>query len=221
MAAMTVPEPAPPVDPRELRPGRAWYAVAAVIALLGVCAFPVLIALGVNSFGSLKPPDPHIRAEFGGGAAASVALTADRTWAIYSAPATAAPRTSLSCTATGPGAVDLAPVTASITVTVNGRSWQELYTFKVGQDGDYRFTCEASDPSAAPVGYAVGEEPDIGGFLAGLFGGFGAIVGAILLPCGGLLLGGLVALAVALLRTSHRRGLERARAGAARPAPPD
>lgn len=210
MSAMAYPQP-PRVDARELRPGRAWYVVAAVIALLGLCAFPVLGALGVTTLGSLKAPDPAIRAEFGGGAAATVALTADRTWAIYAAPAGAATRTSLRCTVDGAGTANLTQVSASITVEVNGRSYEQLYTFKVDRDGDYRVTCGATDPATPSVGYAVGEDIDISGFLGGFFGGTGALLGALLLPCGGLLLGGLVALVVLLMRLSHRRRLERER----------
>src|SRR5439155_8479486 len=73
----------PEVDPRQVRPSRAWYTVAGVIAAVGVLAGVVLIVLAVKGFGSLTGAFPEPIAEFEGTEPAPVQLTAAKQWALF------------------------------------------------------------------------------------------------------------------------------------------
>jgi hypothetical protein len=53
----------PPIHPREVRPGRAWYIVAAMVAILGVTAGPILALVLFGSMFSLSKDIPAMRAE--------------------------------------------------------------------------------------------------------------------------------------------------------------
>ncbi|HEU4426204.1 MAG TPA: hypothetical protein VFR67_27005 [Pilimelia sp.] len=224
---MAYPVRPPPVDPRVLRPRRGWYVLAGIIAGLSLLAAPVLLIVGVGAIGSVEDTLPTMTAEFDADTPATVELTAARRWAIYvEEPATdptvtpdqdpdlspePSPEPSdAQCTveAVAGGTADVTAVTHTVHVTVDGRTWRQLHTFTVSQAGTYRVTCEPTGPGAGPHRYAVGEDVNLAGLLGRIFGGIGSIFAAILVPCTGLFLAGLLALIVGLRRYLHRKRLQ-------------
>jgi len=228
----------PQIDPREVRPSRGWFVVAGIIALLGLLAAPVLIALGVGAVTSIADDLPTIKTEFGTRTPTTVELTADKPWAIYverpdalgsasaqpSASYGSTPLIGAICTAdaVGGGSIDLTRSTYSSTTSLQGKSWQQVYQVKVSQNGQYEISCRVTDDATTASGFAIGEDIELDGFLAKLLGGTGAFFGAFLFPCVGLIIGGIIALTVGLMRSSNRKRLQQQRMGYGygHPAPP-
>ena len=223
MPSMAYPPRPPPIDPRALRPKRGWYVLAGIIAGLSLLAAPVLLILGIGAIGSIEDTLPTMSAEFDADAPATVELTAAKRWAIYvetsvvdpspdPSPEPSSPPPDTRCTVDplAGGTVSLDAVSHTVTVTASGRGWRQLYSFTVSQAGTYRVSCEPADPAAAAGTYAVGEDTNLAGFFGRFFGGIGSIVAAVLVPCTGLFLAGLIALVVGLRRYLHRKRLQQA-----------
>jgi hypothetical protein len=202
------------VDPRQLRPRRAWYAVAGAIALVGVLAGVALAMLAIKGFGSLSSAFPGPIAEFDATVPATVHLTAAKRWAVLaegqpvspsaSPPAVPArPSVSAQCTgrALDGGTVDVVPATYTFFTSADGRTWYVLYQVRVSQDGRYEFSCTSDDP----VRYAVGEAPDVTGLLATMLGGFAGTFGAIACPAVGILGATVIIVLTAVRRNANRR----------------
>jgi hypothetical protein len=202
---MTFPGAPPPVDPRALRPSRAWYVVAMVIVVIGVVVGVGLFGLGILS---VVRGLPKVTAEFEAGSPTTVHLTADRKWAIYvDRQGLARQRVDGVCTGTarGDGSIDVRPTSTSFEFSTGRRHWQSLYTIDVTRDGDYELTCRPSDPAIEQAHYAVGDAPNIGGIVGWVFGGIAALIGV---PCLALVVGGVIALVVGLRRSSHKKRLQ-------------
>lgn len=209
----------PEVDPRQVRPRRAWYAVAGVIAAVGVLAGVVLIVLAVKGFGSLTGAFPEPTAEFEGSEPAPVQLTAAKQWALFvdapglpsGSPSVSDPPTvSARCTgrALDGGTVDLTQPSYSYSSSASGgRTWYLLYEVHVSQDGRYEFTCTSDDPGTGSGRYAVGEAPDVGGFVANLLGGFVGTFGGIGCPCTAILVATVIIVITSVRRNAYRRRL--------------
>ena len=222
MAGMTHSGP-PLVDPRQLRPRRAWYAVAGVIALVGVLAGVALLVLAVQGFRSLSSAFPEPIAEFGGTEAATVQLTAAKHWAVFmagpsvppvsrtpSTPTASAPTVSARCTGRGidGGTVDLTKPSYRYTSSAaDGGTWYLVYEVKVSQDGRYEFSCTPDDSQAGSDRYAVGESPDVEGFVATMLGGFVGTFGTVACPCVGILVATVIVVVTAVRRNAQQRRL--------------
>ena len=218
---MTAPYPAaqaPSIDPKQLRPGRVWYVVAAAIVVLGVCVGMGVFALGMTSFISGLPA---MEQRFESGSATEMRLSADKKWAVYvsvpegeSGPALAA---AADCTGSGDGEITLSRNRANINIGANGEQWQLAYNVTVDQTGTYRLECAFGDESVGQGSeFAIGEAIDLGAFGT-LFGSIGALLGA---PCLALLVGGVIALVAAVRRSSHRKRLQQQAAGYPPPGAP-
>lgn len=207
---MTCPDAAPPrIEARQLRPARKWYIVAGVIAVLGVMAGA---GLGIAGVTSVVRELPDIVAEFDTGEPASVNLTAGRQWAIYAAVGDTGQTIGshhATCTVAGSagGKIAVRPVPYEFTFSRAGRSWVAVGEFAVPVDGRYEVSCTSQRGEAAH--YAVGEGPELRGFVTGIVGSVAALIG---LPCLGLLVAGVIGLVVAVRRSSHRTRLQQAAA---------
>jgi hypothetical protein len=218
----------PPVDPRQVRPRRAWYAVAGTIALVGVLLGVVMLVLAVRGFGAAAAEFPEPTVEFEGSEPATVHLTAAKHWAVFmdgpslpavsrtpstptpSTPTPSTPPVSARCTgrAVDGGTVDLTQPSYSYTGSgAGGRIWYLLYEVRVSQDGRYEFSCTAADPDTGPGRYAVGEAPDIGGFVADMLGGFVGTLCTFASPCTGILIATVIIVVTAVRRNAHRSRL--------------
>jgi hypothetical protein len=195
----------PPVDPRALRPRRAWYAVSVVIVVLGVLVGVGLFALGlVSAIRGL----PKTTSEFESGPPLVLHLSAGRKSAIYLDSGASPPGaidSQCSGRAEGDGSIDVQPTSYNFDFSSGRRHWRLLYTVEVSQDGRYELDCRPTDPTVETAHYAVGEDPKIGGFMAKLFGGIGALLGV---PCLALVVGGVLALVVALRRNGQKKRLQ-------------
>ena len=212
---MTYPQPAPQIDPRQLRPGRAWYWIAGVIAVLGICIGP---GLSVFGFASLRSDLPQIKQEFDAGSPASVRLTKAGAWAIYAnnpaARGSTAARPAVTCTGeSDAGTIDISPSTGNFNFSDGRHQWQLLYDVKVSATGTYRISCSSNDQAVDH--FAVGTAVNLRGFLGKVFGSLGLLLGV---PCVALLVAGIIALITALRRNSHRKRLQ-AEAGISTVAP--
>jgi hypothetical protein len=197
------PTPPPPVDPRVLRPGRGWYAVAGVVVVLGVLAGVGLFAFGIVS---LVRGLPKMKTEFRAGTSATVALTADRTWAVYTDEPVPDSGTS-TCTgaASGDATIRLTEPSATFTFDRGRRHWRLVYRIRVSRDGTYELTCRPVPEANGGQIYAVGDDVQVGGFVAKVFGSIAALLG---LPCLALVAGAVIALVTALRRNSHKKRLQ-------------
>ncbi|WP_203902905.1 hypothetical protein [Virgisporangium aliadipatigenens] len=213
---MGYPPPPYPIDPRDVRPSRAWYLVATVIAVLGIVAAPLLVVLGFASFGSAIGQLPSLDTQFNGGAATTVELTAGKKSAIYAVVLEdTAGSAGATCTATpvSGGTIDLSPLSYDASATAEGSTWSILYEITVSQDGQYSITCTSNTRVPGTDVYAIGDSIEVGGFMARVFGGAGAFVGAIAVPCVGLFIALIIAIVTGVRRSSHKARLQRERMG--------
>jgi hypothetical protein len=214
---MGYPAPQPyPIDPRDVRPSRTWYVIAVVIAVLGVVAAPVLVLLGVASFGSAIGQLPSLDAQFNGGTPTAVDLKAGTKSAVYAVvleDSAGAAGANCTGTAVSGGTIDLTPIGYDASATAEGSTWSILYEIKVSQDGQYSITCTSDTGVPGTDVYAIGDSVEVGGFMARIFGGAGAIAGAFLVPCVAIFLAIVIAIITGVRRSSNRNRLMRERMG--------
>ncbi|GAA3394154.1 hypothetical protein [Cryptosporangium minutisporangium] len=180
---------AQPIDPRVLRPGRVWYAIAAAITGLFVAVgIGVFLYAGVIAISAI--PSFHSIHE-SNGRNVSVALEAGTRYALY------VPIGASDTCVLGDG-IDSEPLSSRVTVTRNGREWLRVAEITVAYDGAYTYRCEASQS-------ALGESADddeFGGLVARAF------LSVLGLSCLGVVVGGVIALVVGVRRSSHKRRLQ-------------
>jgi hypothetical protein len=194
----------PPIDPRALRPGRGWYAVAIVIAVLGIVVGVGGFGLGIASF---VRGLPKMTTEFDAGTPVTVHLAPGQELAIYADLNSGSGRPVYAdCTGTarGDGSVDVRRISNTLDFPSGRHQWVSVYTVTGTRDGDYELSCQPS-VSDGPTHYAVGDAPKTGALAAGIFGGIAALVGV---PCLALTVGGVIALVVALRRSSAKKRLQ-------------
>lgn len=188
------------IDPKQVRPGRFWYLVAAIVMVVGFAAGGVVFALGLSA---VVDEAPDMDAMVAPDTPTEVALTTDREWAVYVDHADS-PAPAVECRAeSSDGEVTLESPNSTFTYSDGEHRWHLVYEVSVSADGDYTFDC-GSD--AAVETFAVGEAVDVGGFVGGVFGTIGGLFG---LGCFGLVVGGVIILVVALRRSSNRKELQR------------
>lgn len=200
----------------ELRPRRWWYGVAATVAVLGLAAGVVCGVLAGGSAADLSDSvadlDPRLRPVDPDGAT-EVELTTDRQWAVYAVDPTGL---RLSCAGDG---LTVRPVDRTVTVSGDGRSYRTVLTVRPSVAGRHTLRCTSSDPAAVTaIGRVVDAETAAaagGQFFGTVFG----IVAAIGLAALGLLVGGAIALVVAVRRSGHRTRGGRTRTVELRQAP--
>jgi hypothetical protein len=191
----------PPIDSSLLRPRARWYWLSALPFLVGLAAMTVFIVLAVKAF----PGDPE---DFNAPGGLSVILDKGEKKTIYRTDdygdAPGEPR----CRVIGASERRLELEDAgSLTITVDGDRYAAEYDFEAPTDGTYRIEClpqRGRDRQFLAVGDDVA------------FASFGlAIAGAIASPILGLLLSAVMAIVVAIRRSSHKSRLQ----AAARPGP--
>jgi hypothetical protein len=203
-----------PIDPRHLRPGRGWYVLAATIAVLGVLTAPLLVVLGVASFGSIAGNLPSVSAQFNGGGSTTVELRADRTATVYAVfPLDSDGIARATCEVDGAGTAALTERSYGLSVTFDDGTWVVLYDITVDRSGRYTVSCTSDCDRPGTDRYAVGDAFEAGGTVAAVFGGAAAIFGAFLVPCFAFVLAAIVALVTVVRRGSHRNRLRRERMG--------
>jgi hypothetical protein len=191
-------QPPPRIDPRDLKPGRGWFVVAGVIALvfilvgIGGFAWGLVTALGEVKLGK----------RFGAGEAVTVRMLPNPATGIFARQEPTGGRTDADCTVTSASGqtVPLSAPNATFTSTINGVTWQEIYVVDVTAAGDYRVTCA----SAETPEFATGKDPELGTFFGGLAGGLGAL---FVLPFIGMVIAAIIAIVTGVRRGNHRRRL--------------
>jgi hypothetical protein len=192
-------QPLPPrrVPARELRPRRYWFAVAALIAMVGATAGIALFVVAVSgATEDFRRPDQPFRV--GEPVTARVVAATDKIIWIDGAVGTDRPDCTVSPVDDGDARIE--SVGAALSYTTGDADWHGLYRLNAARDGQYQVLCQG-DPSAR---LALGDPPQIRGFAGKLGGGLAALFG---LPCLGLVGGGVLALVVALRRSAHRKDL--------------
>lgn len=188
----------PPVDPKAIKPGRFWYWIAGIVIAVGIGVGVTVFALGVSY---LAANMPDMAETFAADATGEVELSADKDWAIYvDYSGDFGPEAE--CTVAGPdGEVAVTPSDGNFSSGNGDHTWHQIYDIAVRESGTYTVRCDSDDV----VGdFAVGEAVDVGGFVGGVFGTLGALVG---IPCFSLVVGGVIILVVALRRSSHKKKL--------------
>lgn len=201
----------PPVDPKAIKPGRFWYWIAGIIAVAGIGAGVTVFVLGISSVAGALP---EMDETFEPGESARVELSRDREYAIYVDYAgETAP--DAQCSATGPGTASVdEPTNTSFTAGDGRRTWHLLYDLTVSKDGEYTVECVATNAGD----FAVGDAVDVGGFVGGIFGSIGGLLG---IPCFSIVVGGVIVLVVALRRSANKKALPREGGPRSAPRHPD
>jgi hypothetical protein len=182
----------PTIDPRQIRPPRAWYGVAVFIAVGGIAVGVSIFVLGIFSVaGSL----PDLRQTSKDGSAMTVQLTAKHPYAFY-VPESSKER----CKLAPAEGVNAQPASYSLTFTSGSRDWALGDEFTVANTGTYTATCNNT-------AFAIGDRPQGKKFAKGLGIGVGAFVGV---PCLSIVIGSVMGLVVALRRRSARNRLQAA-----------
>ncbi|MFC8421600.1 hypothetical protein ACFUN7_12065 [Streptomyces sp. NPDC057236] len=199
--------PSPRIPASELRPGRHWYATAAVISVVLIV---LGAAIGVHRFKSAVDA-VDTGHQFADGDTVTLRLDPEHEKAIWIRDR--GPSFRQTCDITGPGDPGLTGPGIDVFLT-RDETWNPLYTIDVPRAGDYEVTCTSR---GGPSRYAVG---DPGGFVS--LGGW--LLLALLLPTLGIGIGAVVVLVTAFRRRGHRKRLLAERHGSgdghpARPAP--
>jgi hypothetical protein len=178
--------------------------VAIVIAVLGIVVGVGGFGLGIASF---VRGLPKLTTEFDAGSPVTVHLTAGQRRAIYADLNSGSGRpvyTDCTGTARGDGSIDVRRISNTLDFPSGRHQWVSTYTVDVTRDGDYELACRPS-ASDGQTHYAIGEAPRTGALIGGIFAGIAALVAV---PCLGLTVGGVIALVVALRRSSHKKRLQ-------------
>lgn len=177
----------PTVSPKELKPGRGWYVMAGLV-------FVFSIALGVGALVAALVSLPDVGTKFDDGEPTIVQLDA-KEYTIYAKNADTF-SFSDTCTVVSDSTGDEISLDGTST-TYTKDNWEAIFHFDIEREGKYQITChEASVDNQ----YAVGERANLWGFSAG-------IVAIFALPGLGLLIGGIIAVVVAVKRNSHKSRL--------------
>jgi hypothetical protein len=203
-------------DPLRVRPSRAWYAVAAVVAIAGVAG---AILLGLALFHAVDQPIER----FASGRTLVLAMQrgdrrtiyqqvrgVDRASGLYRLDDVGAGV--LACRVRGPGGQPV-PTTASgnLTLTLGSDEYHAKRDFAATRTGAHAVTCPAPGvPEGARLALAVGPRIRILGFVTSIFGSLAALFG-------GLAVGAVIAGLTALLRHQNRRREESRSPGAPGP----
>ncbi|MGH8792399.1 MAG: hypothetical protein ACRDXX_07120 [Stackebrandtia sp.] len=202
------PPPPPHVDPKELKPGRFWYLVAALIMVVGVGGGVGLSVFGIVHIASGMP---DMKAEFASGETVSVTLSAEKDWAIFVDYPDNAQPFSTECTVTpvGGGEADVSEPGGAFTYGTNERNWQLVYDVSVSETGEYEITCALAGDDY-DTDFAVGDSVDVGAFIGQTFGSIAAL---LCLPAAALIVGGVIIVVVGMKRAAHKKRLWRQAAG--------
>ena len=194
------------VDPKELRPRRRWYAI-------GVATLLALVVSGaIGFFTTLLPVlgQPEFDAEVHGAGEADFALAAPEKdlhqLSLYVSPSGGAPQ---ACVLRTPeGEREFSAPRATHEGHTNNGSWEMVGRIKGLEAGEYTLSCEGDEETT----YSVTQQDLLDDLL---FGFFGALGFAVLLPGLGVFVGATILIVTAVRRNSHKRRLlaERARYG--------
>ncbi|MGA4847248.1 hypothetical protein ACOBQB_13655 [Streptomyces sp. G5(2025)] len=183
------PSPPPRIPANELRPGRHWYATAAVIAVVLTALGAVI---GVSRFHDVVDA-VDTGHQFADGDTVTLRLDPEDEKALWIKER--GPSPDQSCDITGPGAPRLTDPGIDVFLTRDA-AWNPLHTIHVPRAGEYKITCTSQGPSR----YAIG---DPGGLVA--FGGWLILAG--LFPVVGILICAAIVLVTAVRRSGHRKRL--------------
>jgi hypothetical protein len=193
-------QPPPPVDPAQLRPGRVWYWLSPVPAVIAVAAIVFFVVMLVDRL------DFNLQ-HFAAGSSARVHADAHKHRGIYAQ--TGGARVSVSgigtistCSvrpADGGAPLPVHPVTSSFTLTLNNDTYDERFWFEPSSSGEFIVSCQGREGSPLAVGPHLGFRalalPIVVIIVAGLLG----LVGTILIP-----------VITATRRSSHKRRIQQA-----------
>lgn len=186
----------------EVRPGKAGYFVGGGIIVAGIVAGIVLMATGVVSAINALP---KFTSKIEAGSQQTVDLDRSGQWALFAGgPHATASAGSCMIEPVDGGTVTAGQPSASMNFTRDSRQWYWRATFTVSQPGKYQFDCTGTDQIDW---FAVGDKPNVGGFMGRLAGGILALIGV---PCVGLIVGVVLIIVTASRRSSARRRLQQA-----------
>lgn len=206
--------PAPPPPAPTVRPSRAWYALAAGVAIAGVGG-AVLLALAL--FHAVDKPIER----FPSGQTLVLALGPGEHRTVYQQVRGVDPSPepyrlrdvsswALACRVRGPGGEQVATTSSgSLTLTLGDDEYRAKRDFAATLSGPYAVSCPAPGvPGGARLALAVGPRIRILGVVSSILGALAALFG-------GVAVAGVIAGLTALLRHQNRR-----RAGSPSPGAP-
>lgn len=196
--------PPPHVDPRELRPSRAWFwvggALIPIAIILGVVLFIIMIIR------ALALPDFEARTQ----GAQSTTFTVDAEqhpedgWLLYGSPSSV-DHTACALSDADGQPHDFTYPTFNHEVDGTDGSWAMIGMATLTEPGEYTLACDA--PEDVRFGLAYGDDTT-GGILGNLFGALGSF---LLIPFLGIVGGVLIIIVTAVRRGRHRQLLRQER----------
>lgn len=179
------------VPASQLRPGRFWYVIAAVITVVGFCG--PLALFGFTLYGTFSGFSPV------SASGVEVAMKPGEGKQLFRTemPTVDVPEESGGpCTVSGPGKPTVTKKSTGETLTVNGTEWHGYATVSVDRPGTYHVSCA----SIGGEKYAVGETTNLPLFI-------GSIFVVVLVPMITVLLVTTIVVITAVRRHSHHKRL--------------
>ncbi|NUS74561.1 MAG: hypothetical protein HOQ05_14355 [Corynebacteriales bacterium] len=185
---MYAPQFKPQISAKELKPGRGWFVVAAAIFVLSLIAAVVTLVVALTSL-------PDIDIKFDDEETKVVELDSDKRYTLY-VDTDRSYSVDYFCSVTSVDTGDAVELSDVDTEYTQGK-WSSIYHFDVPRDGDYDLLCNGTSERNR---YALGERANLWVLTAG-------ITGLFVLPGLGFLIGGVIALVVAVKRNRHKTRL--------------
>lgn len=201
----------PSIDRSGIRPSRAWYAVAVVIAVAGVV---VAALLAVGLYRAVDKPverfasGERITVEARDGDRRTVYQQVGGPLPTGARDAGEVTTADLECDIRGPGEAAVATEPSSnLSLTLGNYEYHAKRDWKAERAGRYSVACRSTSAPERRLGLAVGPRIRVLGFVSSILGALGALFG-------GVALGAMIAVLTAVLRYQSRRRLEREAGGA-------
>ena len=189
--------PPPPIDPKDLRPSRLWYWLAAIPAIVGMAVAVVFVLAFIDrldpdldNFTSNRTAAVNLNS----GDRAIYVQTRDRNRPLVLPPGELRCRVSFVGSDSAPLKVES---TSGSTLDVNSDSYASEFKFHAPHDGPYSVRCDG--PANVPL--AIGPHLSFG-----LFGPLFAAIGAFGL---GVILAAVIAVVTGVKRSNHKQRLQR------------
>jgi hypothetical protein len=175
----------------QIRPGKKWYLVALVIAVLSIIGGFVVFSVGLRSAAA------SVDANFRFTSTDGKDLTQTLTPGDYRFYTRGNDAISSKCGVTVPEPLPLTDTDSIVSFRKDGKTWAQAGRIKVATAGSYTFGCTGQE-------FALGDPADTSQFGVRLGSAFGALAG---LPCLGITLSGILAMVVTISRGRSRARL--------------
>ncbi|MGW8379451.1 serine/arginine repetitive matrix protein 2 [Streptomyces sp. ODS28] len=173
----------------QVRPRRLWYGVAAALGVVLAGVAVALLVVTVKGATGVIDPDSGFRA----GSSRTLQVTAGEKKAVYVEQTGAG---KVDCRARGTSSGKVTRPDSTFHVTLGSRTWERVFELHPARSGSLTLTCTAEREAE----FAVGEPPEVGSMVGGIFGTVGFGLAALMAPAA-------ICIVTAVRRNTNRRNL--------------